>query len=156
MSSRYSEAYLLGPSVSGDGITKTTSGGLPVLWDGTTVLNAAALSVAVPVWHLDAYGIGIWTPAGSTIAATLTIEASCDRGNLEQASQPDVTQGGWTPISFWDEGAGAQAASKALASGANNVIIGDRYCLYRWVRLRFASVTGTGSPKVTLQQKGAS
>lgn len=156
MSSRYSEAFLLGPSNGGDGITPITSGGNRTLWDGTTVLNAAALSVAVPVFHFDAYGIGFWVPGGSTLVGTLTIEASCDRGNLEQNSQPDATIGGWTPISVWDEAAGAQAANKAVASGANNIIIGERYCLYRWVRLRFAFTSGTGSPKVTMQSKGTS
>ena len=104
----------------------------PVYLDGTEAAIVASFDT-VPVWtkDLDAYSIEFSTPAGSTLE-------------------------NWQTISFWDVGGGLQAASKAVASGVNALLLADRVCCYRWVRLVFTFTSGSGSPKVSLQQKGVS
>jgi hypothetical protein len=151
VSGRYNQAWYLSPSGnSNDGVTPNPG----VLLDGSTVVNAAMTTV--PVWakDLDAYSIQFSTTGGSTLVGTLTIQGSNDRGNQEQQGKSDGTLANWTTINFWDAGAGAQAANKAVASGANSFILAERVCTYRWVRLVFAFTSGTGNPRCTMQQKG--
>jgi hypothetical protein len=154
VSSRFkAQFYLTESGNSNDGITQGT-----VLLDGAEpAIVANMVTSPVLVADLDAYSIQFSTPAGSTLVGTLTIEVSNDRSNREQTGAADPgTTVNWTPISMWDWGAGAQAANKAVASGANSFMLGDRVSGYRWARLRFAFTSGSGVPTVAMQQKGVS
>jgi hypothetical protein len=154
MSSRFSEAFVMRLAAA-NGIDDAT----PVTpLDGTEAAQVATFKT-VPVWvkDLDAFSIHFSTVGGSTLAGTITLQASNDRSNKEQTGQADAgTVANWVAISLWDWAAGAQAANKAVVSGANQILIGDRVCGYRWLQLVFTFTSGSGSPKLTFQQKGVS
>lgn len=153
MSSRFSEAFPMRLAAA-NGLDDQVP---PVLLDGTETALVATFKT-VPVWtkDLDAYSIHFSTPAGSTLVGTITLQASNDRSQKEQTGQVDLNVANFVVLSVWDWAAGAQAASKAVASGANQILIGDRVAGYRWVQLVFTFTSGSGSPKVTFQQKGVS
>jgi len=128
-------------------------------FDGATVTTSAAFtSVPVFVGDCDAFSIEFSTLAASTLAGTLTLQACSHRSSSEGggASVLGTDLGdasNWQTLSFWDVGAGAQATSKAVSSGANALILAERACTYRWVRLVFAFTSGSGKPKVSAQLK---
>jgi hypothetical protein len=152
MSSRFNKSFWMTPSGNGnDGVSPNPGQTL----DGNTVtISGAFVSTPVEVKDLDTYSIQFSTPAGSTLVGTLTLEGSNDQSGQETTMRPDVLLQNWQSMSFWDQGAGAQAANKAVASGAQSFILAERVCTYRWVRLRFAFTSGSGKPTVSVQQKG--
>ncbi len=154
MSSRFSEAFVM-RLAGADGISDAAT---VTPLDGTEAAQVASFkTVPVFVKDLDAYSIQFSTPAGSTLVGTLTLQVSNDRSSQEQTGKADPgTVTNFVPISFWDWGAGAQAPNKAVATAANQILIGDRVCGYRWVQLVFTFTSGSGSPKVAMQQKGVS
>lgn len=153
MSSRFSDAFFLRLAAA-NGIDDTVP---PTKLDGTeAALTASFKTVPVLMKDLDAYGIHFSTPAGSTLVGTLTILVSNEPSQKEQTAQADVNIANFVTLQLFDWGAGARAASKAIASGANAVMLGDILAGYRWVQLAFAFTSGSGSPKIVMQQKGYS
>ena len=152
MSGRYSEQFYLSPSLGNDGLTQNPT----VKLDGTVAVSTAIVTVPISVKDVDAYSIQLSTPAGSTLAVgAVTFEVSNDRGAYEQtAGGGDIQMTDWTVLSFWDVTAGGQVATKALTSGLNNVMISERGCTYRYVRVRLTTVSGSGLLRVSFQQKG--
>lgn len=153
MSSRFAECFILRLAAA-NGIDDTVP---PTPLDGTETALVATFKT-VPVWtkDLDAFGIAFALGGGSTLAGTITLQVSNDRSQKEQTGQADLNVANWVPISFWDWGAGAQAASKAVVSGGQQFLLGDRVVGYRWVQLVFTFTSGSGQPKISLQQKGVS
>ncbi len=151
MSSRWVENFFMSPSGnSNDGVSANPG----VVYNGTLALAANMTTVPLNVMNMDAWSIAFATPAGSTLVGTLTVQASNDQSGQEHEKRPDSLLQNWEAISVWDVGAGAQAASKAVASGAQTLILGERVCLYRWVRLVFVFTSGTGLAVVRFQAKG--
>lgn len=162
MSGRYVQTFVPAISNAADGLTPQTPG---VNYDGTNSITATSVSVPWKVQNWDAYSVQLTLGAGSTLVAVMTLEASNDDelllvgpqgGGVANAtpSARDYGLGNFTPISVWDFAAGAQAASKAIASGANSILIGERVCGYRWVRTRLVFTSGAGSPLIRVQAKG--
>lgn len=115
---------------------------------------ATFTTAAVFVGKLDAFSVSFATPAGSTLVGTLTLQVSNDPGNgVAKDGQGNSSLLNWQPLNFWDVGAGAQAASKAVASGAQTLILAEQHCTYRWMRLVFTFTSGSGVPTIAFQQK---
>jgi hypothetical protein len=110
----------------------------------------------VPVFlkDIDAYSIQFSTPAGATLVGSFALQVSNDRGNQEQTGRPDVTMVNWTPLFFTIVATDVRAATLAVASGAQALMVKEPVCAYRWVRLVFTFTSGTGTPRISLQQKG--
>lgn len=156
MSDRFNQASYLQLATSA--ANPIVPAAAPNQLDGTLSQNAAFGCVPVWVKDLDAWGIQFAT-AGGTLVGTLTVQASCERGNTEQTGAPDATLSDWTTIAVLDKTAtapGTLVTSKAVASGAQSILLADLTCVYRWVRLLFAYTSGTGSPRITFHQKGYS
>ena len=151
MSSRFVENFLMSPSGnSNDGVTPNPG----VVYDGTLALAAAMTTVPVNVLNMDDFSIAFSTPGGATLVGTLTLQASNDQSGQELTKTSDKLLQNWETISVWDVGAGAQAASKAVASGAQVLLLAERVCTYRWVRLAFAFTSGTALATIRFQAKG--
>lgn len=126
--------------------------------DGTVSVGAAIGTVPIWVKDLDAWGLSFSTPAGSTLVGTLTVQATCDRGMTEQTGAPDATLVNWQTIAVLDKTSttpGTLVASKAIASGANVLLIEDMTVAYRWVRFLMAYTSGSGLVTASFQQKGS-
>jgi hypothetical protein len=151
VSRSFAQCFFMQPSGNAnDGVTPNPG----VFYDGTLAL--AANMTTVPVWvkDLDAFGIAFSTPAGSTLVGSIALQVSNDKSQREQNGVPDALLQNWVTLSFWDVAAGAQATTKAVASGAQALMLSERVCAYRWVRLVFTFTSGTGLAKIALQQKG--
>jgi len=163
MSGAYVQTFNPQASNAADGVTPPTT---PAPLDGTFSVTATMVTLPWKVENWDAYSVQITLGGGSTLVATATLEVSNDNemlnlgpqaggaGSGSQGPARDYGLGNFTPISVWDFGAGAQAANKAIATGANSILIGERVCGYRWARLRIAFTSGAGSPIVRVQAKG--
>lgn len=162
MSSRFAEAFLLryggstGVEQSPPAILDGGAGQLAAGQVSQGAIGAAFITVPCWVRDLDAWSLQITTGAGSTFVGTASIQVSNDRGGQEQTGNPDVNVANWVTINIWDWSAGAQAANKAIATGAASYLIGDRVAGYRWMRLNMAYTSGSGLIRCMLQQKGVS
>jgi hypothetical protein len=155
VSKRVQECFPLQLSAANNGVDPQQP---PVYLDGTEAATVASfVTAAVWVFDVDALGVHFSTPGGSTLVGTLTFEVSNDRGQQEITGRGDAASlQNWVAISVWDWGAGAQAANKSVATGANQFLLGDRVVGYRWIRMRFAFTSGSGVVKAMLQRKGVS
>lgn len=128
--------------------------------DGTEAAIIANFNtVPVRTSKVDGYSVQFSTPGGSTLVGVLTVQGSNDRSQMEDTNVADVTVSDWTTLAVIDLTSTTPATrvtSKAVASGAQNILLGDFPCLYRWMRVVFTFTSGSGQPKVTWQQKGYS
>ena len=151
MSTRRTQNFFLSPSGnSNDGVSANPG----IVYDGSLALAANMTTAPVNVTELDAYSIGFATPAGSTLVGSVALQASNDQSGQETTKRSDNLLANWQTISFWDVGVGAQATTKAVASGAQALLLAEPSCTYRWVRLVFSFTSGTGLAVLRLQAKG--
>lgn len=150
MSSRWVENFYVSPSGNAnDGVTPNPG----VVYDGTLALAANMTSAPINVMNLDAYSVAFATPAGSTLVGSLALQVSNDQSGQETTKTSDALLKNWQTLSFWDVGAGAQAVTKAVASGAQALLLAEQACVYRWARLVFTFTSGTGLAVVRFQAK---
>lgn len=127
--------------------------------DGTEAAIVASFNtVPVRTSKVDGYSIHFST-TGGTLVGTLIVQGSNDRSQMEDTNVADVNVSNWTTLAVIDLTSttpGTRVASKAVASGAQQIMLGDFPCLYRWMRVGFTFTSGSGSPKITWQQKGYS
>lgn len=150
MSSRWASQFALSPSGnSNDGVSPNPG----VYLDGTLAVGAGFTSAPFSVSNLDAFSVQCSTPTGSTLVGSVALQVSDDQSGNELDKIPGVLLQNWVTLSFWDVAAGAQAVTKAIATGAGSVMLAERNCSYRWARLVFTFTSGTGNLKATVQQK---
>lgn len=109
-----------------------------VTWSAaaTKSLAASANSDAFPVKNMTAGAVQIVVSGASSLNGTIKLQASCDDGT--------------TSISNWVDVSGASGTLNADgASMWNLTSIG-----YRWIRLVWTRVGGSGTVAVTVQVKG--
>jgi hypothetical protein len=150
MSQQVNHASQLSPSLNNDGVTQNPS----VVYNGTVALASGMTTAPIFTKRSDAYSVQISLPVGSTLVGSFALQCSNDLTPDDQSVQSSAQTANWTTLSFWDVGTGSYLSTKAIVSGANSIVLAERGCVYRWMRLVFTYVSGTGDPTITYQDKG--